>query len=88
MQTDEQQIKMYGCTVADMRATVEESLDLRFGGGAMVAMSMLSDAQEEVARGMQEHARQTINRAKWVIHNYCRHEWKPGDTEVRDGKSR
>jgi hypothetical protein len=36
----------------------------------MIAMSMLSDAQEEIERGMQERARQTVNRAKWVIHTY------------------
>jgi len=79
MQTDEQQIAMYGCTVGDMKIAVDESLDLRFGGGAMVSISMLSDAQEEIARGMREQARQTINRAKWVIQNYCRHDWKPAD---------
>ena len=81
MQSEEGQIRVYGCTVADMKIAVEESLDLRFGGGAMVAISMLSNAQEEISRDMKEHARQTINRAKWVIQNYCRKDWKPVDLD-------
>ena len=33
----------------------------------MLLMSMLSDVQEMVNRGLEEEARQTLNRAKWMI---------------------
>jgi len=60
----------YGCSAAELRASVEGSITARLSGYGMVAMSMLSDAQEELARNMNEQARQTINRAKWVIGTY------------------
>lgn len=39
------------------------------GANKMLVMSMLSDVQEMVERGLAEEARQTLNRAKWVISN-------------------
>jgi hypothetical protein len=44
------------------------------GANKMLVMSMLSDVQEMVARGLEtsnldEEARQVLNRAKWVISN-------------------
>ena len=59
------QIRMYGVTVAEMRRQFEEAM--RMGGPKMLAVSQLSDAQEEISLGLQEEARQTINRAKWLI---------------------
>lgn len=72
------EIRMYGCTEAQMREAVEESLTFRFSGPAMYAASILSDAQEMIAHDdggtfsfMQvEDARQAINRAKWVLFTY------------------
>ena len=76
---EKREVRMYGCTEAQMREAVEQSLKLRFTGGAgLVAMSILSDAQEmisteygEVDNMSAEDARQAINRAKWVISKYC-----------------
>lgn len=73
------EIRMYGCTVEEMREAVEESLTLRFSGAAMYVASMLSDAQELLAhdRGGQfdlmlvEDQRQLLNRAKWILTTYC-----------------
>ena len=74
------EVRMYGCTVEQMREAVEESLTFRFSGPAMYAMSMLSDAQEMVAydAGKEtevflalEDQRQLINRAKWILSTYC-----------------
>ncbi len=62
--------RMYGCTVADLREAIEGSITFKFSGAAMCAMSLMSDAQEEIAHGMSEHARQTLNRAKWVVSTY------------------
>lgn len=75
---EKREIRMYGCTVNEMREAVAESLTFRFSGPGLYAMSILSDAQEMIAHDtdgtysfMQvEDARQAINRAKWVISSY------------------
>ena len=71
------EVSMYGCTEAQMREAVEQSLTYRFSGPAMMAASLMSDAQEqinteygEVDYMRAEDARQTINRAKWIIATY------------------
>jgi hypothetical protein len=65
------QVRMFGCTEQQMREAVEQSLTFRFSGAAMYAMSLMSDAQEEILRDMNEDARQTLNRAKWILSTYC-----------------
>ena len=71
------QVRMYGCTEAQMREAVEQSLTFRFTGPAMMAASLMSDAQELINTeygeddymGLlmrAEDARQTLNRAKWI----------------------
>jgi len=59
-------MKMYGCTHDDMVCMMNDPMNF-IGGHSMLAMSILSDAQECIARGMDETARQYINRAKYVI---------------------
>ena len=68
---EKRQVRMFGCTEAQMREAVEESLTFRFSGPAMYAMSLMSDAQEEILRDMNEDSRQTLNRAKWILSTYC-----------------
>jgi len=70
-QQEKSEVRMFGCTVAQMREAVEESLTFRFAGPAMMAMSLMSDAQEEIVRDLDEDARQTLNRAKWILSTYC-----------------
>ena len=78
-ETLKREVRMYGCTVAQMREAVEESLTYRFSGAAMYVISMLSDAQEMTAHytGDQvdmmviEDQRQLLNRAKWILSTYC-----------------
>ena len=74
------EVRMYGCTEAQMREAVEQSLTYRFSGAAMYAMSMMSDAQELVAHGpydsdtlanILEDQRQLLNRAKWILSTYA-----------------
>ena len=67
---EKRQVSMFGCTTAQMREAVEEGLTFRHAGPAMYAMSLMSDAQEEIARGLDEDARQTLNRAKWIVSHY------------------
>jgi hypothetical protein len=61
---------MYGCSMADFKESLEDSFTFRVSGPAMCAMSLMSDAQEEMAHGMVENARQTLNRAKWILSEY------------------
>jgi len=74
---EKRQVSMYGCTEAQMREAVEESLTFRFSGPAMMAASLMSDAQEminteygEVDYMRAEDARQCLNRAKWILFTY------------------
>ena len=59
----ENEIKMYGCTKADLIEMLEDSI----GSYEMLAMSIMSDAQHVMAHGDTETARQFINKAKWVL---------------------
>jgi hypothetical protein len=74
----EREIRMYGCTEAQMREAVEGSSTFKFSGPAMMAASIMSDAQEminteygEVDFMRAEDARQALNRAKWILFEYC-----------------
>ncbi len=59
----ENEIKMYGCTKADLIEMLEDSI----GSYEMLAMGIMSDAQQVMAHGDTETARQFINKAKWVL---------------------
>lgn len=69
------EVRMYGCTEAQMREAVESSTTFKFSGPAMVAASMMSDAQEMMAYEQPdfntiEDQRQLLNRAKFVLFTY------------------
>ena len=69
------EVSMYGCTEAQMREAVEQSLTYRFSGAAMYVASMLSDAQEMMAYeqpdfNIIEDQRQLLNRAKFILFTY------------------
>ena len=74
---EKREVRMYGCTEAQMREAVEQSITYRFSGPAMMAASLMSDAQEminteygEVDFNRAEDARQTLNRAKFILFTY------------------
>jgi len=76
---ERREIRMYGCTEAQMREAVEQSITYRFSGAGMYVASLLSDAQEMVSYGpydsdtlsnIMEDQRQLLNRAKWVLFEY------------------
>lgn len=74
---EKREVRMYGCTEAQMREAVEESITFKFSGPAMIVAGMMSDAQEmvsteygEVDSMRAEDARQQLNRAKWVLFTY------------------
>jgi hypothetical protein len=57
------QIKMFGCTIEDLEVMLDDSIC----NPEMLAMSILSDAQEAMAFGDTKTTRQFINRAKWIL---------------------
>ena len=68
--TQTREIRCFGCTVPEMREAVEKSLTFKTQGAAMMAMSLMSDAQEQIS-GQYGDPRQTLNRAKWILSTYC-----------------
>ena len=74
---EKREVRMYGVTEAGMREAVESSITFKFSGPAMMAASLMSDAQEminteygEVDYMRAEDARQALNRAKWILFEY------------------
>jgi len=77
---EKREVRIYGCTEAQMREAVEESITFRFSGPAMMAASLMSDCQEMVSYGHYDgdtlanilvDQGQTLNRAKWILFMYC-----------------
>jgi hypothetical protein len=74
---EKREVRMYGVTEAGMRESIESSMTFKFSGPAMIAASLMSDAQEminpeygDVNYMRAEDARQCLNRAKWVLFEY------------------
>lgn len=57
----------YGMTEADIREEYMDSITAKCCGLEMVAMGVLSDAQELMAMGRAESARKNINIAKFIL---------------------
>ena len=70
-----QMIAMFGYDIKEFLADVKDSITFQIisknegeaAGYAMVAAGVLSDAQEVLARGNVEAARQAMNRAKYLL---------------------
>jgi hypothetical protein len=57
----------YGMTEADIREEYMQSITAKFSGLEMVAMGVLSDAQELLAMGRSDAARKQMNIAKFIL---------------------
>ena len=72
--TQEQEIKVYGMTVSEMKEMVENSILYKIGQMDMMVMGMMSDAQELVSYRQDawliEEQRRLLNRSKWVLRYY------------------
>ena len=64
---DKQYMVMYGMPQEWLDELVTDWQEPLMGGLTRLAMSVLSDAQERIALGHDDIARQYINRAKYVI---------------------
>ena len=58
---------MYGCDIEAFKENVRDSITYELSGGAMVVAGLMSDAQELMALGDTETARQYLNRAKALV---------------------
>ena len=58
---------MYGCDIEAFKENVRYSITYELSGGAMVVAGLMSDAQELMALGDTETARQYLNRAKALV---------------------
>lgn len=61
------EITMYGCDINEFVASIKDSITYQLTGANMVVAGLMSDAQEELAHGGEERARQTLNRAKHIL---------------------
>jgi len=57
----------YGMPESDIREQYMQSITARLSGLEMVAMGVLSDAQELLAMGNSESARKQMNIAKFIL---------------------
>jgi hypothetical protein len=61
------EMNCYGISEATIREEYMDSITAKFSGLEMVAMSVLSDAQELLAMGANEQSRKNINIAKFIL---------------------
>ena len=82
-QQRQREIRMYGCTEAELRKSVEDSITFKISGPVMVAAGLMSDAQEIVSFGpydgdrqanIMQSQRQMLNQAKWILFEYMSKE--------------
>lgn len=63
--------QMFGCTEAEMHSMIEHNsyahLLGKDAGDLLLAMSILSDAQELLAHGGTDRVRQYMNRSKFIL---------------------
>ena len=58
---------MYGCDIEQFVSQIKSSVSYKLGGAGIVVAGLMSDAQEEIAMGANERARQSLNRAKAIL---------------------
>lgn len=59
--------EMYGCDIDDYVEAITDCVTYRLTGANMVIAGLMSDAQEQIAFGDAEGARQSLNRAKFLL---------------------
>jgi uncharacterized protein YodC (DUF2158 family) len=73
---EQREIHMYGCTAAELRESVEDSITFKCAGPAMLVASIMSDTQEMLAfsgidnNETREQVRQMLNQCKWILATY------------------
>lgn len=65
--TPAEETVIYGCTTSAIEKAIHSPINFDDRDVLMLAMSIISDAQEVLAMGSPERSRQYMNRAKYVI---------------------
>lgn len=63
------EIRMYGCTVEQLRDVIAQDLYMNRTSGKAIATRLIESAKTELASGLVDDAVQTLNRAQWVLFN-------------------
>jgi len=71
------QMNMYGMSREGMDEMIANEAHPLMGGHYMLAMSILSDAQECISIGLEDRARRYINRAKYVMRSWNEYDNNP-----------
>lgn len=75
-ESQKREVGIFGATEAQVKEVVERHLEreskwmTKSEAAAKMAMSLLSDAQELIEHDTYD-ANQAINRAKWILMEYC-----------------
>lgn len=60
-------IEMFGCDIKAFVDVIEVSVTYKLSGANMVIAGLMSDAQEQMSFGDNEGARQSLNKAKYLL---------------------
>ena len=60
-------LKMFGCDPEMFLDSLKNGASYKLSGAYMTVAGLMSDAQEEMAMGCNERARQSLNLAKMVL---------------------
>ena len=60
-------IEMFGCDIKVFVDVIEVSVTYKLSGANMVIAGLMSDAQEQMSFGDNEGARQSLNKAKYLL---------------------
>jgi hypothetical protein len=63
----DKEMQMYGCDMKAFKESMKDSISYRLSGAGMIVAGLMSDAQEVMALGDTETARQYLNRAKSIL---------------------
>lgn len=60
-------MQVYGCDMAKFVDSITSCVSYKLSGANMVIAGLMSDAQEQMSFGDNEGARQSLNRAKYLL---------------------
>ena len=60
-------MEMFGCDIKAFVDVIEVSVTYKLSGANMVIAGLMSDAQEQMSFGDNEGARQSLNKAKYLL---------------------
>ena len=68
--SDKDAMQMFGMTEENLKKMVEDARDNWLTTPSSLVISIASDVQEEISRGLDERARKNLNKIKYITHTY------------------